>query len=127
MAKRLSDQHRRYIVTRLACFISPSEVARELKEEFGVEVSRQIVSHYDPTVRQSKGKLKPRWLEIYRRARAEFVSDAGRIGIFHLAYRLTQLDQMERRARRAGNLRLAMKPLERRPKRWAGRTGRKGR
>jgi hypothetical protein len=69
MKTKLTNQHKQFIIIQLARLCSPSEVAEALEVEFGVKVSKQLISHYDPSVRQSKGKLKPEWIELYEQAR----------------------------------------------------------
>ena len=45
----LSDEVKYFIVQKLACFGTPSEVAKDVKDEFGIVISRQRVQLYDPT------------------------------------------------------------------------------
>jgi hypothetical protein len=120
MKTRLTNQHKQFIVMQLACFCSPSEIVYALESEFGVTVSRQQVAHYDPTVKQSKGKLKPEWIELFDQTRAAFIGDTSKIGISHLTYRLMVLDRMLRKAERQNNLWLALKILEQAAKECGG-------
>lgn len=47
---RLTEVQKEYIVDRLACYSSPTQVVDLVKDLFGVEIVRQQVQHYDPTV-----------------------------------------------------------------------------
>jgi hypothetical protein len=78
MKNTLTNEHKHFIIIQLARFCSPSEIVAAMKSEFGVQVSRQQVSHYDPTVNQCKGKLKPEWIELFEQAHANFVKDISK-------------------------------------------------
>lgn len=45
----LNGEVKAFIVQALACFDTPSQVAEQVKKEFGLEVSRQQVESHDPT------------------------------------------------------------------------------
>ena len=46
---RLKPEQKLFIVQRLACFDTPTMVAKAVREEYQVELSRQVVEGYDPT------------------------------------------------------------------------------
>jgi hypothetical protein len=120
MKSKLTTQHKLAIIKQLACLQSPSEVVEALKSEFGVKLSKQQVSHYDPTVKQSRGKLKPEWIELFEQTRADFINEISRVPISHRTYRLMQLDRLYHSAFRAKNYVLAMKVLEQAAKECGG-------
>jgi hypothetical protein len=67
MAK-LADKHKRYIVERLACYDTPSVIARAVKEDFQLDVTRQQVHEYHP----EHGK-PAKWLKkLFDAARKKF-------------------------------------------------------
>lgn len=105
----LTDAQRTFIVQRLACFGTPSEVAEAVKEEFGLDLPRQQVQYYDPTVGEQPAE---QWRAIFEETREKYVEEVGRHGIAHKAYRLDRLQEMEKRAVRMGNLGLAADLLE---------------
>jgi len=112
MKKRLTGQHQQFIIIQLARFCSPSEVAEMLQSTFGIEISRAAISHYDPTLKQSRGTLKPEWIELFNQTRADFLNELSKVPISHRAYRLMQLDRLFRQAQRARNIPLAAQLLE---------------
>ena len=50
----LSNEVKAFIVQALACFDTPSQVAAAVREEFGIEVTRQKCEAHDPTKRAGK-------------------------------------------------------------------------
>jgi hypothetical protein len=120
MKKKLTHEHQVFIVQSLACFMTPTEVVEMLQANFGVKLSRQQVSYYDPTVKQSRGRLNPEWIELFEQTRADFVNEVSQVAISHRAYRLMQLDRICRTAYRQGNYVVAMKALEQAAKECGG-------
>jgi hypothetical protein len=120
MKKKLTTEHQQFIIIQLARFCSPSEVMEMLLDQFGVKVSRQQVSHYDPTTKQSRGTLKPEWIELFDETRADFVNKISSVAISHRTYRLMQLDRICRAAYRQGNYVVAMLALEQAAKECGG-------
>jgi hypothetical protein len=53
-SEELSGPVKAFIVQRLARFDAPSQVVKAVKEEFGLDVSRQRVHFYDPTTKASQ-------------------------------------------------------------------------
>jgi hypothetical protein len=67
---KLDDEHREYIVRRLAAHERPSRIRREVRERFGIEVSHAGIDYYDPTRSAACGK---QWADLFytvRRAHA---------------------------------------------------------
>ncbi len=91
----LSDEMKAFIVKRLACFDTPSQVAAAVKANFDIEIARQHVYAYDPN---SSERISPRWRELHAATRAAFLRDAAEIGIAHRTVRLRMLDRMTRNA-----------------------------
>ena len=48
-ARKLSEVHKLFLVSQLACYASPKQAAEALKQEFNVEITPQAAQHYDPT------------------------------------------------------------------------------
>lgn len=100
-----------YVVQRLACFDSPSEIAAAIRKESGIEITPQSVEAYDPT-KKAGTNLAQRWRSMFEEARKAFLDDVSGIAIAHKAVRLRRLDQMEASARGKGNMDMASKLLE---------------
>lgn len=109
------------IVTRLACFESPSEVAEAVRERFGIEVPRQQVYGYDAAAAEQTGRrIAQHWRELFWETRRRYLSDMASVGVANKVYRLRRLDEMFRKAERMGNLRLAAALLEQAAKEVGG-------
>ncbi len=107
----LSDEVKTFVVQALACFDTPSEVAKAVKVEFSVEISRQAVEAYDPTKRAGKG-LSQGYREIFEATRKTFLEDTADIAVSHRAVRLRTLQRMATQAEGMRNYALAAQLLE---------------
>lgn len=110
MKARLTEQQRRFIVTRLACFDTPTEVSNALKEEFGLDVPRMRVHEYDP----AHGEPAKKWCALFAATRTEFLKDAGAIAIAQKSFRLQERLKLYRLATKAArpNIPLANELLD---------------
>lgn len=108
---KLSDQVKTFIVQGLACFDSPSVVAKAVKDEFGEVITRQSVEGYDPNKRAGKD-LAAKWRLLFEETRKTFLEDTSKIGISHRAVRLRALQRMADKAEGQGNMVLASSLLE---------------
>lgn len=106
---RLSEEIQVFIIQWLASYRTPSQVADLVKEEFGVEIDRQQVYHYDPT----KGK-KPakKWTELFEETRAKIREGVADIALTHKLVRVSYLEQMFYKAEKMKNYALAASLLE---------------
>lgn len=107
----LSDEVKRFIVQELACWSSPSDVAKAVKEDFGLEITRQRVQTYDPTKAAGKA-LGPELKAIFEKTRAEYLTDTAQIGIAQKTFRLRMLERMAAKAEGSGNMALAAQLCE---------------
>jgi hypothetical protein len=108
---KLSAVVRRFIVVGLARFDSPSEVARLVKEEFGIEVSRQAVMAYNPDCLSGAALSRP-LKDLFFSSRREFVQSIEKQPIGHLATRLRRLEKHYQAADQAGNTKVALRALD---------------
>jgi hypothetical protein len=102
----LNDDVKAFIVRALACFDAPTDVCRQVKEEFGIEVTRQQVSAYDPNRRIAKD-LSAKWRAVFDETRKKFLDDVSTIPIANQAFRLRALNRMYDRVQGQGNMALA--------------------
>lgn len=107
----LPDYVKLRIVQALACFDTPSQVAREVNAEYGLSVSPQQCETYDPTKRNG-ARLSKKFCELFEATRAAFLNDTSRIGIAHRAVRLRKLDRAVGLAEDRGNIPLMAQLLE---------------
>lgn len=118
MAK-LNEAEQRFIVQALACYDTPTQVADAVKEEFGVDVTRQQVAAYDPTKVTSKALAK-KWRDLFASTRERFRKEVAEIPIADQAYRLRQLHRMAQEVMRRKNIVLAASLLEQAAKEQGG-------
>lgn len=107
---QLSADVKLHIVRALACFESPSQVSRSVKETFGLDVPRQHVARYDPTVPGSDVSAK--WRAVFEEARASHLENLRDIPIAHQAYRLRRLQRALEVAETRGNMAMVAQILE---------------
>lgn len=115
----LSDQVKIRITQGLACFDTPSQVAKDILAEFGLVVSPQQCEIYDPTKRAGE-KLGKKMRAVFESTRSTFLEDTSRIGIAHRAVRLRKLDRAATVAEDRGNLPLMAQLLEQAAKEAGG-------
>ncbi|KLV66303.1 DUF2280 domain-containing protein [Citrobacter sp. MGH106] len=107
----LSTEVKAFIVQSLACFEPPTKVIELVKQEFGVEVSRQQVSQYSPGNAMA-ANLSKKWVELFHSTRERFQSEISNIPIANKAYRLRVLDRMMGNAEKMRNIALAAEIIE---------------
>lgn len=110
MAK-LDDNVKRFIVQALACFDTPSQVSKAVKEEFGLDVLPQNCQAYDPTKHQGKD-LSLKWRAVFESTRKQFLEDIPSIPIANRAVRIRRLERLLDQAERSRNMVLAAQLME---------------
>lgn len=107
----LNSDVKAFIVQALACFDTPTQVSQALKEEFGLEVTRQQVEQHDPTKRAGVN-LAAKWVTLFHDTRKRFREETAEIPIANRAYRLRALGRIVEKAESMRNLALALQVLE---------------
>jgi len=107
----LSNEVKAFIVQALACFDTPSQVAAAVREEFGLEVTRQKCEAHDPTKRAGRDLAK-RWVTLFEDTRKRFREETAEIPIANRAFRLRVLGRMAEKAENMRNLALTAQLLE---------------
>lgn len=102
----LTDEAKLFVVQQLAMFETPSEVAKAVKEEFGLEITRQAVEAYDPHKRAGSA-LSQEFRELFEKTRETFLTDTAAIGVSHKVVRLRTLARLIETAEKRGNAVLA--------------------
>jgi hypothetical protein len=100
-----------HILTALACFDSPAEVAESVKEKFGLVLSRQCIEAHNPE-RHAGAKLDAKWRSLFYETRARLLAELDNIAIAHRPYRLRALGRLALQAEDMGNLPLAARIIE---------------
>lgn len=107
----LRNEVKAFIVQALACFDTPSQVVLAVKEEFGVEISRQLCESHDPTKRAGS-TLAKKWVTLFHDTRKRFREETAEIPIANRSYRLRALGRLAEKAESSKNARLALQILE---------------
>ena len=107
----LSNEVKAFIVQALACFDTPSQVSAAVREEFGIEVTRQKCEAHDPTKRAGRDLAK-RWVTLFEDTRKRFREETAEIPIANRAYRLRTLGRMAEKAENMKNMALTAQLLE---------------
>lgn len=118
MAK-LGVKEKRFIVTALACWDTPSQVAKAVKEEFGVDVPRQQIGYYDPT-KVLGADLSKELTALFHETRAKFRAEIDAIPIANQAFRLRTIERLAREAEAQGNKALVAQLMEQAAKETGG-------
>ncbi|QAY87233.1 DUF2280 domain-containing protein [Pseudomonas arsenicoxydans] len=107
----LKNEVKGFIVQALACFDTPSQVVEQVKQEFGVEISRQLCESHDPTKRAGVN-LAVKWVTLFHDTRKRFREETAEIPIANRAYRLRTLGRMAVKAENSKNMALTAQLLE---------------
>jgi hypothetical protein len=108
---KLSNEQKVFVVTALACFDTPHEVAKALKAEFNVELKPQSIECYDPTKRAGRNAAK-KWRALFDQARKDFLENTAQIGVAHRAVRMRKLQRQIDLNEQRGNSAMVAQLLE---------------
>ena len=107
----LKNDVKAFIVQALACFDTPTLVSQCVKQEFGIDVTRQQVEQHDPTKRAGVN-LAAKWRTLFDDTRKRFREETAEIPIANRAYRLRALGRMAEKAENMKNMALTAQLLE---------------
>lgn len=107
----LTPEVKASIVQALACYDTPTQVAALIKQEFGLTLTLQQVSSYDPTKAIAKN-LGQKWIDLFNITRERFQKEVADIPIANKAYRLRMLDRMANRTETMKNFALTAQLIE---------------
>lgn len=113
------DEVKYFIVQRLACFETPSEVATAVNDEYGLKVTRQRVHRYDPT-KKAGAALSEELKALFEATRKALIEGNAQNAIEHRSVRLKWLNDMAIAARARGNMVLAAQLIEQAAKEVGG-------
>ena len=119
----LKNHHKEFIVKELACFNTPSKIAKRLQEECGVTATLSQLSFYNPENTQARSQLSDKWRDLFNETREQFIEGVIEIPIVHRQYRLSQLQQLYDKLKERGEIIKALKVLEQAAKETGGMYG----
>ncbi|RYG34930.1 DUF2280 domain-containing protein [bacterium] len=108
----LKKDEKLFLITRLACFGTPSDVATEFAEIFGQAIDRRSVWIYDAASPANRARLSEELVEVFDQTRAKFQAEVESIPIANKAYRLAQLQKLYDMAKAYGNVKQSAAMLE---------------
>jgi hypothetical protein len=109
--RKLTDAAKEFIVCQLAAYETQADVARKVKDLFGIEVTKQTVHAYDPTTSASEG-MAEKWKILFRKARKQFLESVEDIPEANRAVRIRMLAEGARKAKDKGNHAMMAQLLE---------------
>ena len=109
-SNKLTDEQKAQVVQRLAGYESTAAIAKWLREEAGISISRQGVEYYDPT--SSAGRhCAVRWATLFFATRDAIAAGRAEVGATHRMVRVRWLDAMAHAAMHKGSFARAAKLL----------------
>jgi hypothetical protein len=108
---KLTPEQKAYVVKRLATYHTPTAIARDLKELYGVEVTKQAVVHYHPEP-AANDKLAACWKELFWETRKAFIAACAEAGTKEQMVRIRLREDMVLMARDVGHFRVANELLD---------------
>ena len=97
----LTDEHKTYIVRRLAAYESVSVVGKGLSQEFGITVPKSVIQYYDAESKQSRN-LSRRWRDLFWQTRKAFHEGIADVGANYPLVRIYWRGEMAQEAWAAG-------------------------
>ncbi len=104
---RLTFEQKYFIVTCLAEFMTNTEINEQLRDVFGIQVSRQLLSYYNPLTANGS-KMNSEWRVLFQEKRNEFLQRMNNIGVSQLPVRLRRIERAYERAIQRGNDKFAL-------------------
>jgi hypothetical protein len=90
-APKLTPAQQADVVRRLAAYDTPELIAKSMKQDLGIEITRQSIAFYDPT---RNSRCPRRWSKLFWTAREDFLQRTADVGAAHGVVRVRRLDQM---------------------------------
>jgi hypothetical protein len=100
-SSKMTDQHRVYVIKRLAAHHTALSIVQGLKQEFGITVTQQAVDHYHPA-RGPRARLAQRWKDLFWKERRAYISRTANLGLTNKPARIRRREEMMHREWAAG-------------------------
>lgn len=101
---------KRRIVELYAQFQGVSAIQKAIKDEFGVDLDKRTILHYDAG--NPKARIGRRLKALYAEAREAYVKETARIGVANQAHRLRLIERVIEKATTSKDYNSALKGLE---------------
>lgn len=116
----LKKNHKSFIVIRLACYDSPSDIQEAFQENFNFKVSASQISYYNPSSVQGNAQLAQKWKDLFNETRKRFKKEVQDIPIANQAFRLKKLQRNMEQLERMKNYKGANETIEQAAKEVGG-------
>lgn len=116
----LANKHKSFIVIRLACYDSSTEIQEEFMNSFGFTPSLTQISYYNPKNAQGSKQLAQKWKDLFDETRLKFKEEIQDIPIANQAYRLKKLQRNMESLERMRNYKAANETIEQAAKEMGG-------
>ena len=97
----LTDEHKTYIVRRLAAYETVSVIRKGLSQEFGITVHKSVIQYYNAESKQSRN-LSRRWRDLFWRTRKAFHEGLADVGANYPLVRIFWRGEMAQETWAAG-------------------------
>lgn len=115
----LKSKHKSFIVIKLACYDSSTEIQQDFEEEYGFKPALNQISYYNPENIQSSN-LAQKWRDLYSETRKRFNEEISSIPIANQAYRLKKLQRNMQKLEEMRNYKAANETIEQAAKEVGG-------
>jgi len=115
----LKDEVKLFAVQALACYDPPIQVIKDIKQEFGLDVTPQQLQAYNPAT-VAGARMSKKHKEIFAETRKAFLEDVSSIPIAQQSYRLRVLNRLLDGVQKQGNAVVAAQLLEQASKEVGG-------
>ena len=95
---KLTDAQRELVVERLAIFEAPTTIARGLQRDFGIRITHQAITRYDPT---RSPDCPERWKLLFMESRKRFIEGKAARGAANAILRTRKRERLMLRAAEA--------------------------
>lgn len=115
----LKDDQKLFIVQALARFDSPTQVIKDVKLEFGIDVTKQQLQAYNP-VTLAGSRMSEKLKIIFAATQKQFLEKVCEVPIANQAVRLRAINRLYEKAGDQGNVAMAAQLLEQAAKEVGG-------
>lgn len=109
--RRLPEEVKRFGISLLARWETPTRVSEQIKEKFGIDITPQALEHYDPG-KWAGRDLSEEYRRLFEAERTQYLKALGAPFVSHRIARLWRLQHACERAETDGNLSLVLQILE---------------
>jgi hypothetical protein len=110
-SRKLTDEHKAYVIKRHAASHTAKSITHGLKAEFGITLSRDAVNFYHP-VRRPRAGLAQRWKDLFAKEREAHIARMAHVGVTDKPARIRRRVAMMHRQWAAGRHALANEILD---------------